>query len=100
LSIHDVQQWNNGGEFKLHFRALCKTYGVKRKPTSIKNPTANAILEHIHAVFTNMLHTAKLNMAELVNASDFDIFLSDAAWAVCSTHHTVLKASSGAAIFG
>ncbi len=30
--------YDDGSEFKLHFRALCKTYGVKRKPTSIKNP--------------------------------------------------------------
>ena len=47
-----------------------------------------------------MLHTAKLDMAESVNASDIDIFLADAAWAIRSTHHTVLKASPGAAIFG
>jgi hypothetical protein len=57
------------------------------------------LLEHIHAVFTNMLHTAKLDMAKLVNASDIDVLLSDAPWAICSTHHTVLKASLGAAIF-
>ncbi len=29
-----------------------------------------------------------------------DVFLSDAAWAIRSTYHTVLKASPGAAIFG
>ncbi len=92
--------YNNGSEFKLHLGALCKTYGVKHKPTSIKNRTANAILEHIHAVFANMLHTAELDMEKLVNASDIDIFLEDAAWAICSTHQTVLKASPGAAIFG
>jgi hypothetical protein len=68
--------------------------------TSIKNPQVNAILERIHAVFTNMLHTAKLDMAGSVNASDINIFLADAAWAVCTTHHTVIKASPGAAIFG
>jgi hypothetical protein len=39
-------------------------------------------------------------MAKSVNASDINIFLADAAWAICSTHHTVLKASPGAAIFG
>jgi hypothetical protein len=39
-------------------------------------------------------------MAETVKSSDIDVFLSDAAWAVCSTYHTVLKASPGAAIFG
>jgi hypothetical protein len=60
----------------------------------------NAILEHIHAVFTNMLRTAELIMAKLVNASDINIFLSVATWAICSTHHTVFKASPGAAILG
>jgi hypothetical protein len=78
---------NNGSEFKLHFRALCTTYGVKYKPS-------------IHVVFTNMLRTSELDMAKSVNASDIDSFLADAAWAICSTHHTVLKASPGAAIFG
>ena len=92
--------YDNGSEFKLHFRDLCKTYGIKRKPTSIKNPQANAILERMHAVFTNMLHTAELDMAEPVNASEIDIFLADATWAICSTHHTVLKVLPGAAIFG
>jgi hypothetical protein len=92
--------YDDGSEFKLHFRALCKTYGIMRKPTSIKNTQANAILEHMHAVFTNMLRTAELDMANTVNASDIDIFLVDAAWAICSTYHTVLKASPGAAIFG
>jgi hypothetical protein len=92
--------YNNGSEFKLHFRDLCITYGIKRKPTSIKNPQSNAILERIHAVFTNMLRTAKLDTAKSINASDIDIFLSDAAWAIHSTHHTVLKASPGVAIFG
>ncbi len=46
------------------------------------------------------MRTSKLDMAEMVKASDIDIFLSDAAWAVRSTYHTVLKASPGAAIFG
>ncbi len=47
-----------------------------------------------------MLRTSELDMAEMVKASEIDIFLSDAAWAACSTYHTVLKASPGAAIFG
>jgi hypothetical protein len=47
-----------------------------------------------------MLRTSELDMAESVKASDINVFLSDAAWAVCSTYHTVLKASPGVAIFG
>jgi hypothetical protein len=92
--------YDNRSEFKLHFHALCKTYGTMRKPTSVKNPQANAILEHIHAMFTNMQRTAELDMAESVNASDIDVFLSDTAWTICCTYHTVLNASPGAAIFG
>jgi hypothetical protein len=92
--------YNNGSKFKLHFQSLCDTYGIKHKPTSVKNPQANALLERIHAVLGNMLRTSKLNMAETVKASDIDVFLSNAAWAVCSTYHSVLKASPGAAIFG
>jgi hypothetical protein len=47
-----------------------------------------------------MLHTSEPNMAETVKASDIDIFLSDAAWAMHSIYHTVPKASPGAAIVG
>jgi hypothetical protein len=47
-----------------------------------------------------MLRTSELDMAEMVKPSDIDVFLSDAAWAIHSTHHTVLKASPGPAIFG
>ncbi len=84
--------YNNQSEFKLHFRALCNTYGIKRKPTSVKNPQANAILERIHAVFTNMLRTAELNMAKSVKASDINVLSSDSLWAIYFAYHTVLKA--------
>ena len=40
--------YNNGSEFKLNFKYLCETNGIKRKPTTIKNPQANAILERLH----------------------------------------------------
>jgi hypothetical protein len=46
-----------------------------------------------------MLRTSELNMAKAVKPGDIGFFLSDAAWAIHSTYHTVLKASPGAAIF-
>ncbi len=46
-----------------------------------------------------MLHTSKLNMAETITPDNVDVFLDNAAWAIRSTYHTVLKASPGAAIF-
>ncbi len=92
--------YNNGSEFKLNFEYLCVTYGIKRKPTTIENPQVNAILERLHQVLAQMLRTSKLNMAETITPNDINVFLDNAAWAICSTYHTVLKASSGAAIFG
>jgi hypothetical protein len=47
-----------------------------------------------------MLCTAELDMAETVTPDNVDTFLENAAWAICSTYHTVLKASPGTAIFG
>jgi hypothetical protein len=39
-------------------------------------------------------------MADSVTPDDVDVFLDNAAWAIHSTFHTVLKTSPGAAIFG
>jgi hypothetical protein len=92
--------YDKGSEFKLHFKALCDSYGIKRKPTSVKNPQVDAILEQVHQVIMTMLRTAELDMATSVAPSDIVTFLTNAAWAIRSTYHTVLKASPGAAIFG
>ena len=92
--------YDNGSEFKLYFQALIKTYGLKGKPTTIKNPQANAILERVHQVIGNMLRTAEIDMSETVTAENISEFVCNVAWAIRSTHHTVLKSTPGAAIFG
>ncbi len=40
--------YNNGSEYKLHFEYLCDSYGITHKPTKVKNPQANGILECVH----------------------------------------------------
>jgi hypothetical protein len=47
-----------------------------------------------------MLHTAEIDMAKSVTPDDVDVFLDNSSWAICSTYHTVLKISPGAAILG
>ncbi len=84
----------------MHFEHLCDSYGIKRKPTTVKNPQANAILERVLQVIGQMLCTAEIDMAKSVVLDDVDVFINNAAWAICSTYHTLLKASPGAAIFG
>ena len=92
--------YDNGSEFKLYFQDLCTTFGLKRKPTTIKNPTANAILERVHQVISSMLRTSEIDMSDTISEDDVATFICDAAYAIRSTHHTVLKCSPGAAIFG
>jgi hypothetical protein len=61
----------------------------------------NALLECMHQVLGQMLCTAEIDMAESVTPNDVGVYLDNAAWAICSTYHTVvLKALLGAAIFG
>ena len=47
-----------------------------------------------------MMQTAGLDMSETVNDKMVDSFIDAAAWAICSTHHTVLGMLPGAAVFG
>ena len=70
------------------------------KPTTVKNPQANAILEHMHGVFADMMRTSGIDMFQIVDPDDIDAFLTNAAWAIRATHHMVLQLMPGAAIFG
>ena len=47
-----------------------------------------------------MLCKAELDVADTVSEGDIADFLTNATWVICSTYHTVLKTSPGAAIFG
>ena len=47
-----------------------------------------------------MLRTSNLDMQDTVDAEMIDDFLVNAAWAIRSTYHTVLKLSPGTAVFG
>ena len=42
----------------------------------VKNPQANAVLEHIHQVLRQMLHMAEIDMADLVTPDDVDVSLT------------------------
>ena len=52
--------FDNGNEFKNDFLPLLRDFSNKPTPTTIKNPQANAILEHVHQVLGDMLHTKNL----------------------------------------
>ena len=67
-------------------------------PTMIINPQANTILERIHAVLGNMLHTSQMDGTDMTS-DRIDTFVTDAEYAVHATHHTLLWSLPAAAIF-
>ena len=91
--------YDNGSEFKLHFKQLCEDFSIKRKPTTKKNPQANAIIERVHQVVGNMLRTQDLDSRQLDDVNPWDDFLSSVAWAIRSTYHTTLQATPGQLVF-
>jgi hypothetical protein len=46
-----------------------------------------------------MMHTSEIKIAESVEPADIDTFIHNAAWAICSIYHMVLKTSLGTTIF-
>jgi hypothetical protein len=54
----------------------------------------------MHQVLGQMLCTSEIDVAKSVTPNDIDVFLDNVTWAICSAYHTVLKSSSGVAIFG
>jgi hypothetical protein len=72
--------YNNGSEFKLHFETLCGSC-IQRKPTTIKNPKANAIFERIHQILGTMMRTSEIDMANSVELADIDTSIDNTAWA-------------------
>ena len=45
----------------------------------------------MHGVLVDMMQMSGLDMSETVNTDAIDAFITNAAWAICTTHHTLLQ---------
>jgi hypothetical protein len=75
-------------------------YGIKKKPITVRNPQANAIVERIHQVIGNIIRTFELQENYLDEDDPWKGILSATAFAVRATYHTTLKKSPGQLVFG
>ena len=64
----------------------------------VKNSKANSILDFVHVVLGNMLHSAGTEGKNNIHTTDILQFILDATRVVCSTHHIFLSLSPGAAV--
>jgi hypothetical protein len=94
--------FDRGNEFMGHeFRTMMSVdYGIKLKPTTVRNPQANAILERVHQTLGNLIRTFELQDKYIDEDDPWAGILSAVAFALRSTYHTTLKASPGQLVFG
>ena len=79
---------------------LTQDYGIKKKPITVRNPQAKAIVERTHEVIANIIQTPKLEKNNLDQNDPGKGILSANAFAVQSTYHTMLKKTPGQLVFG
>ena len=91
---------DNGSEFKMEFSDLVENYGMTKKPSTAYNPQSNGVIERVHQVLGNALRTFELEERELDTHNPWDEFLTSAAYAIRSTHHTTLQASPAQLVYG
>jgi len=90
---------DNGIHFKRFFKELAANYGLTIKSSTKYNPQSNGVIERVHQVLGNALRTFELEERELDISNPWDKFLTAAAYAIRSTHHTTLQASPAQLVF-
>ena len=73
-------------------------YGLKRKPTTTRNPQSNAIIERIHQTIGNIIRT--FDVSNIVNNDLWSGILAATMFDVHRTYHTTLQASPMQLVFG
>ena len=77
---------------------MLESYGVETVPTTVKNPQANYV-ERVHQTLGNMLRTYELDKYKFDYDDPWTQILSNCAWAIRSTMHTVMEATPAQLIF-
>lgn len=87
--------FDQGNEFTgAEFQETLESYGVKPRPTTVKNPQANSVLERIHQVLGDMVRTSDLD------ANAWEQVLPSVAFAIRATVSTTKEATPAQLVFG
>ena len=90
---------DNGPEFMgQEFQQLLAKYDVKAKPTTVKNPQAQAAVERMHLILANQLRVRVLE--EDTWLDDADLILQNCAWALRTTVPSNVPHAPGTLAFG
>jgi hypothetical protein len=76
---HQFIVFDNGGQCKRKFKQMCNNYGIKANSTTSQNLQANAIIEQIHKVVSELLRSFDLEKQQLEDTNPFEYFLQSTA---------------------
>jgi transposase InsO family protein len=94
---------DHGSEFiGQDFHDMCvNDYRIKRKVISMRNPQANAIVEHVHQTLGNLIRSFQLQDKPYYDPDDpWGGILAAVAFVLRSTYHMTLQAMPGQLVFG
>jgi transposase InsO family protein len=96
--------YDQGGEFiGFHFQRMLQRHNIHGRPTSSKNPQANAICERMHQTIGNTLR-AMINLNPPIGINNaaqmIDAALAKCVFATRAALHSALQASPGSLVFG
>jgi hypothetical protein len=90
---------HRGKEFMAEFAKMVREdYGLKIKPITTRNPQANAIIERVHQTIGNIIRT--FDIQHMDEKDPWSGILAATMFAVCTTYHTTVQATSMHLVFG
>ncbi len=93
--------FDRGSEFMSDFAQMVQEdLGLKKKPTTVKNPQENAILEIIHQTLGNIIRTFEMQEVWVDEKDPWSGPLAAAMFATRATYHTTLQATPAQLVFG
>ena len=94
--------FDRGSEFKAEVTKMIKDdYGIRAKPTTTRNPQANAVVERVHQTIGNMIRTFQVyDNDELDDDDPWSGVLAAVMSAVRCAHHAATQATPMQLVFG
>ena len=92
--------YDRGTEFLGEFGKMIEyDYGIKKRPITVRNPQANAILERAHQTIGNMLRTVEIHKDTEVSKESLNGIINAILFAMHATVHTTLQATPMQLVF-
>ena len=78
---------------------MANDYRIPCNSISVRNPQVNAIMERVHQIIGNIIHTFNIQQMDLDNENPWEGNFSSIVFAIRSTVHTTMQHTSSQLVF-